>query len=158
MENGRENCSPWAHILWRGSLLPKLGRKSGEKVGLRWEITHLSLSPLHIGFLFLFLFRSRDMWVNLYRHHFLFSHFSSQPTKDFSTPNQTHEGKLKSFMFSHFSIPTIFYSSHFFSFKPNGPLGKKYYFLVNVVLCHLIWVLYFVSKFQAYFRDEAWNV
>ena len=89
-----------------------------------------------------YLLCNKDIIVNLYKLHFLSSHFSFQQTKEFSTshfpsiqPN-TYEKKLNifhpstNFLSSHFSTPLtkrtlrVFYILSFlFSFHTNTPLS-----------------------------------
>ena len=67
-----------------------------------------------------YLLCNKDIIVNLYKLHFLSSHFSFQPNKKVFHPStfpslqpNTHEGKVNifypptNFPFSHFSIPPI---------------------------------------------------
>ena len=75
-----------------------------------------------------YLLCNKDIIVNLYKFHFLSSHFSFQPNKRvFHPPNfpsfqpNTHEEKLNIFHPS-----TIFHHSTFPLLQPNGPLVERH--------------------------------
>ena len=64
-------------------------------------LINLGDCPFLVFCLFFFnwtLFFNKGIWVNLYTHFFPFLHFF--------TPTKHKEGKLKSLLFSHFSIPS----------------------------------------------------
>ena len=109
----RESFPSWAHFFYPPNLEENEEGKVMRNVFYTNTLT-LLYSPTPLTFPLLY---NKDIIVNLYKLHFLFSHFSLQPNKKVFHPPTfpplqpiIHKGK-----------PNLFYSPTFPLLKPNGP-------------------------------------